>query len=130
MDDKKLYSRIDDMPKLGSDFSDCGIFPSIVEEATTRIKKQQEEYVMQKLFDLNIDPNTLANQLNEIYRLNEVVDRLEKALYIACAIIDGNFGTCPLGQFDIELSQCENNCEDNSVCCWKEWLLKEVQEDE
>ena len=62
-----------------------------------------------------------------IDQLLNTIEQLEKALYIACAIIDGNFGACPLGQFDIELSQCENNCEDNSVGCWAEWCMREVQ---
>ena len=73
------------------------------------------------------DTKILKQLINEHFELLEKHEQLEQALYIACAIIDGNFGVCPLGQFDIELSQCENNCEDNSVCCWAEWCLKEAK---
>ena len=73
---------------LGSDFSDASIFPRIVEMATTNIVKQKESYVIQKLMDLHIDPNTLRNQLREIHRLNEVIEQYEKALDKACSVLE------------------------------------------
>ena len=57
-------------------------------------------------------------------------NQLEKALDKACEWIVNYIGECPMAQFDECLSNCEENCCDDFVGCWKEWLLKEVQEDD
>ena len=113
---------------LGSDYSDVNIFPQIVEMATTNIVKQQEKYVLQKLMEVNIDPNTLQNQLREIHRLNVVIEQLEKALDKACKVLsDESLFPCEMCDDDITLSQCYK-CRDDYVDveqCWKEWCLKD-----
>ena len=104
-------------PSFGSDFEDGTIFPYIVEEATARIKKQQDEYIMQKLFEFNIDPNTLANQLKEIHRLNKVIHKLENALDKACSQIAWLFD-------DMENIKSTWYADD-----WKEWALEDEDEE-
>ncbi len=103
-------------PSFGSDFEDGTIFPSIV-EGETQLRKHQNEYIMSKLFDLKIDPNTLANQLMEIYRLNKVVHKLENALDKACAEIAWIYE----GE-DIKSTWYADD--------WKEWALEDEEYEE
>lgn len=123
----KIYTRIDEKPKLGSDFADWTIFPSLVEAQVMQITEKENEYIMQKLMEFKIDSNVLENQLREIYRLNEAVRKLEDALDKACNLI-GEYMNCPLGVYDKQYPFCKGwECDNNSARCWKEWLLKEVQ---
>lgn len=103
-------------PSFGSDFEDGTIFPFIV-EGEARIKKQQDECIMSKLFDLKIDPNTLANQLEEIHRLNKVIHKLENALDKACAQISWIYE----GE-DIKSTWYADD--------WKEWALEDEDDEE
>lgn len=112
---EKLYNRIDEQPKFGSDFDDLSIFPSIIETQATVMINQKEEYIMQKLFELNIDPDVLKHQLEEIRRLNDVINKLENALDIACEQLAIKRNLVDL-IYDICITKEE----------WKEALLKEV----
>ena len=102
----KLYTRIDEKLKLGSEFTDITIFP-IMREIQDKMVKQNETYIINTCVELGIDPNVLKNHLEEIHRLNAVINRLEKALDKACYMLNGYMAQ-------------ES----------KEYLLKEVQEDE
>ena len=113
---EKLYNRIDERPKFGSDFDDLTIFPSIIETQATVMINQKEEYIMQKLFELNIDPDVLKYQLEEIRRLNAVINKLEDALDIACEQLEIKRNLVDL-IYDICITKEE----------WKEALLKEVE---
>ena len=65
--------------------------------------------------------------------LQELINRceqLEKALDKACNLIGENMN-CPLGVYDKQYPFCKGwECDNNGARCWKEWLLKEVQENE
>lgn len=113
---EKLYNRIDEQPKFGSDFDDWTIFPSIIETQATVMLNQKEEYIMQKLFELNIDPDVLKHQLEEIRRLNDVINKLEDALDIACDQLSLKKDIVDL-IYNVHMTKEE----------WKAALLKEVE---
>lgn len=124
----KLYTRIDEKLKLGSEFTDITIFP-IMREIQDKMVKQNETYIINACVELGIDPNVLKNQLEEIHRLNAVINRLEKALDKACLYLHLSIQDTTYSRYEgnqlIERKEPHMSKEE-----WKEWLLKEVQEDE
>jgi len=70
---------------------------------------------------------TYADKDEECQKLQAKVDKYEKALDIACLSHADFTGSCPL---DADLKNaddiCENNCDDNSAKCYKQYFLKQA----
>jgi hypothetical protein len=56
-----------------TDMNDFRLIPQLVEEMNTKFIKEEEKFISEKLFDLNIDKDILINQVQEIKRLNDIL---------------------------------------------------------
>lgn len=61
-----------------TDMNDFRLIPQLVEEMNTKFIKEEEKIICEKLFDLNIDKDILINQVQEIRRLNDIIEHYKK----------------------------------------------------
>jgi len=64
--------------------------------------------------------------LEEMYKDQlAYAQKLEKALELACRMVEEQFGTCPVDQFGWD---CPHNCNDELWRCWREYFIEMTKE--
>lgn len=86
-----------------TDMYDNRLIPQIIEQMHTELIQEQDKYIARRLMELDIDKDILINQVNEIKRLNAIIEKdneLEEQgllLRLPCKIGDTVYTACSWG---------------------------------
>ena len=92
---------------LLTSMNDSSLMPKFIEEPVRKISDDKEKVVIETLYRLDIDPKILENQIQEIYRLNDLLNRyieLEEQgllLRLPCKVGDTVYRVSPIGRDNI-----------------------------
>ncbi len=57
-----------------TDMTNSSLMPQLIEEISNKVAEEKEKYILETLYRLDIDPDILINQMQEIRRLNDILE--------------------------------------------------------
>ena len=57
-----------------TDMTNSSLMPQFIEEISNKVAEEKEKYILETLYRLDIDPDILINQMQEIRRLNNILE--------------------------------------------------------
>lgn len=57
-----------------TDMTNSSLMPQFIEEISNKVAEEKEKYILETLCRLDIDPDILINQMQEIRRLNDILE--------------------------------------------------------